>query len=184
MEIFKKTINKIINFFNYYILYNANKISYLRSKGMKIGDNCDLLNDISDYGSEPYLIKLCSNITITHGVVFITHDASTRLFRSQFPEMNEKYGNKFGTITILDNCFIGINSIILPGLTIGPNSIVGAGSVVTKNIPPNSVFAGNPAKYICSLEEYIQKIMRDLLPLSSLNRKNLEKELVNKLWKD
>jgi serine acetyltransferase len=56
---------------------------------------------------------------------------------------------------------IGINSIILPNVEIGPNSIVGAGSIVTNNIPPNSVYAGNPAKYICSVSEYLEKCMKN-----------------------
>lgn len=48
------------------------------------------------------------------------------------------------------NCFIGGESIILPGITIGDNCVIGAGSVVTKDVPPRSVVAGNPAKIIQS----------------------------------
>ncbi len=66
-------------------------------------------------------------------------------------------GSKFGPITIRDNSFVGVNSIIMPYVTIGPNSIVGAGSVVTKDVPPNTVYAGNPAKFISTYEEYLEK---------------------------
>jgi maltose O-acetyltransferase len=59
---------------------------------------------------------------------------------------NVKIGNKV---------FVGAGSIILPGVTIGDKVIVGAGSVVTKNIPDNSVFAGNPAHFICTTESYL-----------------------------
>jgi acetyltransferase-like isoleucine patch superfamily enzyme len=54
-------------------------------------------------------------------------------------------------ITICDNVFIGARSIILKGVTIGKGSVIGAGSVVSKDIPPNAVYAGNPAKFIKSI---------------------------------
>lgn len=71
--------------------------------------------------------------------------------------MNPTFGNRYDKIRILDNCFIGINVIIMPGVTIGPNSIVGAGSVVTKAVPHESVVVGNPAKILCTLTQYIEK---------------------------
>jgi serine acetyltransferase len=49
-----------------------------------------------------------------------------------------------------------MNSILLPGVRIGPNSIVGAGSVVTRDIPPDSVYAGNPARFICDTSTYLE----------------------------
>ena len=66
---------------------------------------------------------------------------------------------RYGKIEIKDNCFIGANSTILPNVTIGPNSIVGAGSLVRSNIEPNSVYAGVPARRICSLDEYAEKCL-------------------------
>jgi acetyltransferase-like isoleucine patch superfamily enzyme len=60
-------------------------------------------------------------------------------------------------IEIMDNVFIGCNSTILGGVTIGNNVVVAAGSVVTKDVPPNSVVAGNPAKVIESFDDYINK---------------------------
>lgn len=60
-----------------------------------------------------------------------------------------------------DNVFIGINSIILSGSNIGNNVIIGAGSVVSGRIPDNEVWGGNPAKFICSLDEYYKKCQKD-----------------------
>lgn len=180
----KVIISKAFFIFEYLVIYKADKTKYLRSKGMRIGNNCDIYNKVGDYGSEPYLISIGENVTITSGVTCITHDGSTRLFRGRIGDLNSKYGNKFGTIQIEDNSFIGYNSIILPNVKIGPNSIVGAGSVVTKNVPPNTVAAGNPAKYICSLDMYIKKNTGNIIQIDATDRASLEKELVTKLWKE
>jgi carbonic anhydrase/acetyltransferase-like protein (isoleucine patch superfamily) len=63
---------------------------------------------------------------------------------------------KYGRINILDNCVIGQRVIILPGVTIGPNSVVAAGSVVSRSIPPDVLAAGNPAKPVMTLEQYAE----------------------------
>ena len=120
---------------------NDLRVKLARRWGVKIGSNCKLFS--GNFGSEPYLITIGNHCEITHGVQFITHDGGTWVFRE-----NKKFlGSKFGPIIIKDNCFIGINTIILPNVTIGPNSIVGAGSVVTKDVLENSVYAGNPAQF-------------------------------------
>lgn len=127
---------------------------YARESGVTIGAGCKLIRP--NFGSEPYLIRIGNHVEITGGVQFITHDGATWVFRDQ-----EKYKKvrKFGMIDIKDNCFIGLNSIILPGVTIGPNSVVGAGSIVNRDVPPNTVVAGNPARTICTLQEYADKCL-------------------------
>ena len=65
---------------------------------------------------------------------------------------------KIGRIDIMDNCFIGDSTIVLPGVTIGPNAIIGAGSVVTKSIPPNSIASGNPARITGTLDDYVRRM--------------------------
>lgn len=130
---------------------SSTRINIARKKGVKIGDHCILFR--VSLGSEPYLISIGNHCEITSGVTFITHDGGTWIFRE-----NKKYtGAKFGPIIIRDNCFIGINTIILPDTEIGPNSVIGAGSVVTKNVPPDCVYAGNPAHFICTTDEYLKK---------------------------
>lgn len=64
-----------------------------------------------------------------------------------------------GKVVIGDNVFVGMNSIICRNVNIGNNVIIGAGSVVTKNCDANSIYAGNPAKKIGSVEEFIEKRM-------------------------
>ena len=67
-----------------------------------------------------------------------------------------------GIVEIGNNVFIGAGSIVLPGVTIGDNVVIGAGSIVSRNIPTNSVAVGNPAKVICTLDEYIDKQRRKM----------------------
>lgn len=173
--------NKLFAMFNYYIVYRGNIIKYLRTQGVKIGNGCQILNRPFNYGSEPWLIELGNKVTITNGVFLITHDASSRLFRDSLPD-SSPFGNRFGSIRIHDNCFVGVNSIILPGVSIGPNSIVGAGSVVNKDVPPNTVVAGVPARPICSLDEYIEKYKSKSIPIEAKNRDDLRKELTLYFW--
>jgi maltose O-acetyltransferase len=136
----------------YYLLLETKKrryIEHLRKKGLKLGKNVDIVDQVFLDPSHCYLISIGDNCTICPNVRLIAHDASTK--------KNLGY-TKLGKVEIKENCFIGDSAIILPGVRIGPNSIVGAGAVVTKDIPPNTVTAGNPAKVISSIEEYIHKI--------------------------
>lgn len=63
----------------------------------------------------------------------------------------------FGKVVIEDWAYIGSYSQIMPGCTIGEGSLVAAGSVVTKSVPPHKVVGGNPAKEICSVDEYLRR---------------------------
>jgi acetyltransferase-like isoleucine patch superfamily enzyme len=124
----------------------------MRKLGLKIADDC-MMMDCPDFGSEPYLITIGKHVALAAQVTFITHDGGTYVFREQ-----ERYRKviKYGKITVKDNCTIGYRTIILPGVVIGPNSVVAAGSVVTRNIPPNVLAAGNPAKPVISIEQYAE----------------------------
>lgn len=72
-------------------------------------------------------------------------------------------------IKIGDNCNIGWNAIILPGVTIGKNCVVGAGAIVTKDVPDNSVVAGCPARVIESLNEYRKKVEKKCVMTKHMN---------------
>ena len=125
---------------------------YFRSQGAQIGDDCRIL--IRNLGSEPYLIRIGNHCTISGGVVFMTHDGAAWVFTEELPSLQ-----KFGAIEIMNNCFIGYGATLMLNVRIGPNSIVGAGAVVTKNVPPDTIVAGCPAKPICTLEEYKRKVI-------------------------
>lgn len=164
---------------NLFYRSNSKKIKYLRSKGVGIGKNCSLYNKISDFSTEPYLISIGDNVTITSGVKLLTHDGGMRvLIKSGFLEK----ADKFGKITIGNNVFIGLNTIVLPNVTIGDNCVIGAGSIVTKSLDSNSVYAGNPARFICTLEDYYNK-NKDLILQTRGLSVNEKKDIILKEFK-
>lgn len=164
-----------------YAVYRGNKVAYLRHLGVRIGEGCDILNTVKDFGTEPWLIELGNRVTVAHGVIFLTHDGASRLFRQQLPAMSP-WGNRFGTIRVGDNVFIGVNAVLMPEITIGSNSIIGVGSVVNKDVPPNTVVAGVPARPLCSLDEYIARYHQKMIPLTATTKTALRAELTETLW--
>ena len=116
-----------------------------KREGMVVGKNVSFI-DTPNFGSEPYLISIGDNVTISFDVAFVNHDASTRVIRN-LPNQN-KETVIYGKIEIGNNSFIGCRTVILPDVKIGDNCIIGAGSVVTKSIPPYSIAVGNPAKVV------------------------------------
>ncbi len=124
------------------------KIQQFRESGGTCGENFKFYCPMP---TEPYLITIGNDVTIAGGTVLLTHDNSVI-------KCDLNATDYFGKIQIGDRSFVGFNSIILPGVTLGENTIVGAGSVVTKSFPEGHVvIAGNPAKVICTVEEYRQK---------------------------
>ncbi|MBN1561869.1 acyltransferase [candidate division KSB1 bacterium] len=124
---------------------------FARKLGARIGKNCRIYTYY--WGSEPFLIDIGDHVHISRDVKFITHDGGVWVFRQQEADFDV-----FGKIIIKDNTFIGNEAMILPGVTIGQNCIVGGLSLVSKSVPDNCVVAGNPARFICTTEEYYDKI--------------------------
>lgn len=138
-------------------------LKYAEKKGVIFGKNLKIYGTIY-YGSEPWIIRIGNNVFLTNNIYFITHDGGTLLFRDKIPDLEITK-----PITIGDHVYIGVNTTILPGVTIGDNVIIGAGSVVTKNIPSNSVAAGNPARIVKSIDEYLEKIKAESLHIGHLS---------------
>lgn len=118
------------------------KIEMLRSKGMEIGENARLFND--PMTSEPYLISIGNNVTISSGTRFVTHDNS--ICKCE----NSAFTDVVGKIKIGNNVFIGMGSIVMYGVSIVDNTIIGSGSVVTKSIFDGGIWCGNPARKVAT----------------------------------
>jgi maltose O-acetyltransferase len=125
-----------------------NSLEELLKNGLKVGVNFNLQNDCIIDSSHCWHITIGDNVTFAPRVHVLAHDASTYNYLGYTKVLNTYIGN---------NVFIGAGSIVMPGCKIGDNVIIGAGSIVTKDIPENSVYAGNPAKYICSTDAYLEK---------------------------
>ncbi|ODA40290.1 acyltransferase [Desulfosporosinus sp. BG] len=110
--------------------------------------------------SEPFLVSMGNNVRIAANVTFLTHDIISGLFNNSQRYKGSNYRYYTGRIEILDDVFIGANSTIMYDIKIGPNSIVAAGSVVTKDVPPNTIVGGNPAKVIGNSYELAEKRMK------------------------
>ena len=105
------------------------------------------------------LISFGNNVTVARNVDFITHDVIHSVLNC-LPEEERKrfrFKERIGCIEVCDNVFIGSNSIILYDTKIGPNVVIGSGSVVTGDCEPNSVYAGVPARKIGSFEDYVNR---------------------------
>ena len=150
------------NYFKYLISGRQDSImiDFYRKKNIKIGNDCHIYSNICT--PEAYLITIGDNVTIAPGSKFLTHDNSVS-------KVIENVTDVFGRITVEDNVFIGANSIILPGVRIGCNSIVAAGAVVSKSVPRGVVVGGNPAKVICTIDEYVAKVTKYAISTKGLS---------------
>ncbi|GBG56953.1 acetyltransferase [Sporomusaceae bacterium FL31] len=126
----------------------TNNIEKFINRGLKIGENCNIPQNTIIDGSHCWLISIGNNVTLGERVHILAHDASIKYSLGYA---------KIGRVDIGNGTFIGAGTIILPNVKIGNNVIVGAGSVVTKDIPDNSVAAGNPAKFITDTTQYMEK---------------------------
>lgn len=125
--------------------------------GLNVGVGVSIAGKV-DFGSEPYLITLGDYCRLSTDIIFITHDGGTWAFRD-LPEYQDVI--KYGKISVGGHSFIGARVTIMPGVTIGSRCVIGAGSVVTKDIPDGSVVVGNPAKVIMTTKDYAQKCLHN-----------------------
>lgn len=120
----------------------------LQAMGMHIGSDVFLPDSTWIDTSHCFLISIGDHCGFGEECLLLAHDA----------QMDEYLdAARIGRVVIHESSHIGARTVILPGVEIGPRTVVGAGSVVTKSLPPDTVCAGNPARVICSLDEYLRK---------------------------
>ena len=165
-------INKVRGII-YRILFSP--LNYAKYIGVNIGEKC--LISTKSFSSEPYLITIGNNVRIANKVSFFTH-GGLWTFRKQYPDLDV-----FGKIKINDNTYIGEGCNILPGVEIGRNCVIGAGTVVSKSIPDNCIVVGNPCRIVGNIDNYLKKMNK-----KSVNSKNLtyqeKKSLLSSLSDD
>jgi acetyltransferase-like isoleucine patch superfamily enzyme len=166
-------IRNIIVYVFRFVFSKLNPIGYAKFLGVKMGQNVHFYGMKPNmFSTEPWLITIGNNVYITADCAFITHDGGTLMLRKEVPDLEITK-----PITIGNDVYIGIRTIILPGVTVGNRCIIGAGSVVSKSIPDNSVAAGVPARVIKSTDEYFKKISSESLKFGHLSAKEKKKKL-------
>ena len=123
------------------------QIELLQKKGLKVGKNFSMRDGCIIDFSHSWHIEIGDDVMLGPRVHILAHDATTWIHLGY---------TKVKNTTIGDRVFIGASSILLPGITIGNDVIIGAGSVVTNDIPDNSIYTGNPAKYRMATDVYIE----------------------------
>lgn len=173
-------MNKIAKlvYLTLYKLHLVDSVKIAKKIGVSCGAGCRFLdNPFAIFGSEPYLIKTGNNVELTNGTRIVTHDGGLWVLRNH--DNWFKNSDFFAPVKIGDNVFVGINSIIMPGVTIGNDVIIGAGSVVTKDIPDGTVACGVPARVVKTLEEYKERKKTSIVNTKGLSfdekRKALQK---------
>lgn len=147
----------------------------LRRRGAFIGENVDILDNCIIDPDHCFHIRIGNNVTFAPNVHVLAHDASTKKFFGYTKVKNTIIGS---------NVFVGAGSLILPGVKVGDNVIIAAGSVVTKDIPDDTVFGGNPAKKISSTSTYLEKMKESMKDANTFSDEyvyqNLNKDRVSK----
>lgn len=153
MMIIQKMINKIYKL--YYTSSSERYLKYIKMGGVKVGDGTCVLDPkhIQIDMSRPELVEIGKNVFLHRGTIILTHDWASWCFVNSHNDFLPSHGK----IKIGNNVWLGENVTILKGVTIGDNVIIGLGSVVTRDIPSNSVAVGIPAEVVGSYEEYYKK---------------------------
>lgn len=147
---------KLNMFFKYgYKRSNSSLIKHLRDKGIQIGKNVNFFSpeEAKVDTQYPFLITIGDNVGIAAGIRILTHDYSWSVIKREYGDI---LGSS-GKVEVGNNVFIGSDCTLLKGCKIGDNVVIGAGSLVTGEIPSNSVAVGRPAKVVMSLEEFYKK---------------------------
>lgn len=143
-------LSKFINLYGCDIGNNTKLGAFVEvQKNATIGKNCK----ISSHTFICEGVTIGDNCFIGHSVTFINDNYPRAVNSEGNLETEEDWAGRFVKTNIGDNVSIGSNATILGGLNIGEGSIVGAGSVVTKDIPPHQIWAGNPAKMLRNIRE-------------------------------
>ena len=156
-------IKKLIIFPFNFLQKKIWSVKFAKRIGVNFDSNSLFIYGNINWGTEPWIITLGNNVHLTNDITFVTHDGGTLLFRDRQHDLEITK-----PITLGDNVYVGTNTTILPGVNIGNDVVIGACSVVTRDIPNGSVAVGNPARVIKTTEEYFEKLKKESLHLGHL----------------
>lgn len=182
--IYKSKDIKLAKIMMYIIQSPTKRTNWLKKKNIfyQMGENC--YYHTRDIPAEPYLLSIHNNVRIAANVRFITHDTIS-LVIDNIPKYYQEHSRMkyyIGNIEVFDNVMIGANSTILYDVKIGPNAIVAAGSVVTKDVPPNTVVGGNPARVICTFDDFVNRRYNKLK--NRVEKTDGMEKVIDYFWKE
>lgn len=167
---------------------SGKRANYLRNKKVfhHVGENCTIVErKIPLY---PKLISIGNNVHLEAKVLLVPHDAIHLCLNNLARENGEdaSFREKIGCIEIGDNVFVGSNTTILCNVRIGSKVIIGAGSLVNKDIPDNSVAVGTPARVIGTFDDFVTKRRNDEMYPQEITPRGhvLSKEQEDWFWTD
>ncbi len=168
--IFHKLLSPLGSLFAF-IKYKHDRLRLVKlmHNGLKVGRNVYISHSVTFDHRFPFLIEIGDNCRISAGTIILAHDATV------FRDLGI---TRLAPVKILDNSFIGINTIILPGVTIGPNAVISAGSVVNRDIGEGKIAAGNPARPYGNYVEIIEKYKRNAKDAMIIREDETESEFV------
>lgn len=152
-EILFKIFNNPLQYLAWFAPHGSLRVFSHRLRGVKIRKNVWIGQLVDIEGEDLSFVEIEDNVCIASFVKIIVSDGSYNEVFCDIPI-------RLGKVRIKRNSFIGVGSIILPGVTIGENSIIGAGSIVVHDIPPNTVAVGTPAKPIKKIENGKKDFMK------------------------
>lgn len=171
-----------------FLLFGGNgykRAKYAKKKGIyaKIGEGCYLPVSLPLY---PELVRIHDHVIMHRSVKLVTHDMVNYYLMEMFDSCHFKNAEQLCPIEIYDNVYVGMNTVILGNVRIGPNVIINAGSLVINDVPPNSIVGGVPAKVLGSLDKYIKlRGMIDRATPYDIHRSGAEaidQKLVELVW--
>jgi maltose O-acetyltransferase len=142
-------------------LYYKFRLRNFRKKGVKIGNNTFIAHTVHIDKQKEAKVEIGNNCFITRNVMILSH-VDTHVGGPLGIWKNLGLRRLKGDVIIGDNVFVGVQSVIMPGIKIGNNSVIGALSLVNNDVPANTVVGGTPAKKICSTQEMLLKSNPDI----------------------
>ena len=161
----------------YHRLFRYDLVKEHIKRGLVVGKNFNMQGGVIIDGSHTWHIKIGDDVTLAPNVHILSHDASTKKHLNY---------TRIGKVQIGNKVFVGASAIILPGVIIGNNVVIGAGSVVSRDVPDGHVVAGNPAKLICTIEEFLLRKRNEMNIYPCFGeeytiRKNVTDEMKNEM---
>ena len=158
----------------------SGRANYIREHGLfhSVGENCMFM--FRKLPLYPELISVGNNVHIASNVSFITHDVTHNMLNHRGGA--GKFKEYIGCIEIGDNVFVGANTTILYNSGVPSDTIIGANSLVRKTLDQGGVYAGIPARYICSIDDFIGKRAEYSLKIRK-NKSRLSTDTIDEAWK-